>query len=77
MGRAAKNIHPRMRQATPSKFFSMKINPEGASIGNFVHNMKSIPSGVNTIAKGALKLAKNLIKVKAKRSGPSRRRVSY
>jgi len=30
---------PRVKRE-PSKFFSMKVNPEGMSIGNFVDNTK-------------------------------------
>ncbi len=37
----------------PSKFFSMEANPEGASIGNFVNNIKEIGSLVKKGVKKA------------------------
>jgi hypothetical protein len=32
-----------------STFFTMKANPEGASIGNFVNNMKRIPRAFSEV----------------------------
>lgn len=36
---------------TKSKFFSMEANPKGASVGNFVNNIKSLGGAVKSVGK--------------------------
>lgn len=38
-------------KGSPSKFWSMKENPEGASIGNLVSNVKRFPAETKSIVK--------------------------
>lgn len=47
---------------TPSTFFTMKANPKGASVGNFVNNMKTLSSPITKAAKGASKVYKKTYK---------------
>ncbi len=42
-------------KAEPGKFFSMEINPEGASIGNFVKNITSIPKAFKEVGEALTK----------------------
>lgn len=39
------------KEKDPSRFFSMKPNFQGASVGNFVNNMKSLASPVTKVVK--------------------------
>ena len=53
---------PKGYKAKESTFFTMKANPKGASVGNFVNNMKTLASPVTKAAKGASKVYKETYK---------------
>lgn len=39
----------RKKNSKPSTFFTMNANPKGASIGNFVNNMKGMPKAFQEV----------------------------
>ena len=48
MRRSIKNRNTKQASST---FWSMKANPKGASVGNFINNVKSTPGAFVTMAK--------------------------
>jgi hypothetical protein len=39
------------KKIAPSSFFTMKENKSGASVGNFVNNIKTLPAAFKTVGK--------------------------
>jgi hypothetical protein len=50
------------KEKDTSRFFSMQANPDGASVGNFVNNVKAITSPIVKPVKKAVSAYKNYAK---------------